>query len=248
MIDRFVYLAMNGAKQSMLKQEVVTQNLANVNTTAFKSQLDVFSAAPAFGDNAMPTRTFSVETVVGTDFTPGALMTTGRDLDAAIQTKGWFTVQTPDGSEAYTRNGNFQVGPDGMLRTNTGLAVMGEGGPLTIPPSSKINIGDDGTISVVQAGIANAVQIVGRLKLVNPEEKSIVRGADGLFRLQDGQPAQPDPAVKVTSRAVEGSNVNMIENLVSMISLSKQYDINMKLIQTADQNSRTASQLLNLSS
>ena len=247
MIDRFVYLAMNGAKQSMLKQEVVTQNLANVNTTAFKSQLDVFSAAPAFGDNAMQTRTFSVEETVGTDFTSCPTITTGRDLDAAIQSKGWFSVQAPDGTEAYTRDGNFQIGPDGVLRSNTGMAILGEGGPITIPPSAKINIGTDGTISITQAGIANAVQVMGRLKLVNPDEKNIIRGSDGLFRMKDGQPAQPDQNVKVASGMIEGSNVNMIENLVSMISLSKQYDINMKLIQTADQNSRATSQLLNLS-
>lgn len=246
-MDRLIYIAMNGAKHAMERQATVSHNLANASTTGFKSQLDAFRALPVVGPGAR-TRAFVVDTEVGTDFGFGSIQTTGRPLDVAIQGKGWFAVQAPDGGEAYTRDGDFQMNPNGVLQTRDGLNVVGEGGPLTIPPNSTVAIAPDGTVSVIpQDGAATGVNIVGRLKLVNPTEKDLVRGGDGLFRQRSGQPALADANVRVAAGALEASNVNAVDALVGMITHTRQFDTQVKLIQTADSMFRQMGQVINMS-
>ena len=246
-MDRMIYTAMTGAKHILEQQATNSHNLANATSTGFRAQVDSFRAVPVVGPG-LPTRTMVVDSTVAADFTPGAIQTTGRTLDIAVEGKGWLAVSRPDGSEAYTRNGAFELNENGMLQTATGLMVMGDGGPISIPPDASITIAKDGTISSVSKADTNAaVNIIGRLKLVNPSESSLVRGGDGLFQLQNGQPADADANVSIVSGALESSNVNVIDAMVNMISLARQFDTQMKLMQNAENNASKASQIFNLS-
>lgn len=247
-MDRMIYTAMTGAKHILEQQATNSHNLANVTSIGFRAQLDSFRAVPIVSEG-MPTRTFVVDSTVGADFSPGVLQQTGRDLDVAIEGKGWLTVIRPDGSEAYTRNGSLRVSENGLLQNSTGQILMGDGGPIGIPPDETITVGKDGTISTVSNNYEpGAVNILGRLKLVNPPEEMLVRGKDGLFELKSGQPAEIDAEVQLVGGALEGSNVNVVEAMVNMISLARQFDFQMKLLEKAENNANKASQLLSLSS
>ncbi len=245
-MDRMIYLATSGAKQTMGQQATVAHNLANLTTNGFRAEMSVFRAVPVAGAG-LNTRTFVVDSTPGADFTPGAIQQTGRDLDVAVQGKGWIAVQAPDGSEAYTRNGSLQLSANGVLQTRAGHAVMGDGGTIAIPADTLITIAGDGTLSTVPTGTRPAGNTtVGRIKLVNPPEAELERGSDGLFRLRAGAAAAADSNVKLVSGALEASNVNAVEQMVSMISLSRQYDMQIKLLQNAENNSKDAAQLLGL--
>jgi len=245
-LDRMIYVAMTGAKHILGQQAAVTHNLANVATNGYRAAASTFRAVPVQGDG-LPTRTFVVDSTSGANFAPGPLQRTGRDLDVAVQGPGWIAVQLDNGSEAYTRNGSLQVSANGMLQTRNSLNVLGDGGPISIPPDSNINIAKDGTVSVVSTvPPPKSVNAVGRIKLVNPDEKLLVRGGDGLFRLANGGSAEADPNVTLASGALEGSNVNVVEEMISMISLARQFDLQMKLLSNAEKNASQASQILNI--
>lgn len=245
-MDKLIYIAMSGAKHAMAQQAATAHNLANVSTTGFRAELNAFRALPVQGEG-LPTRTFVTDSTVGADFTPGVLQQTGRNLDVAIEGKGWIAVQTPDGTEAYTRNGSLQMDTNGILQTRNGQNVMGDAGPIAIPPDVIVTVGRDGTVSTVPTNtLPNTVAILGRIKLVNPPENNLVKGADGLFRLKDGNPAPADVNVKLTSGALEGSNVNVVEALVGMIDQARQFDMNMRLLRTASDDSQQASRIMNL--
>ncbi|WP_079432709.1 flagellar basal-body rod protein FlgF [Zoogloea sp. LCSB751] len=243
-MDRLIYTAMTGASSTMGQEASVSHNLANATSTGFKAELHRLRAVPV--QNALlPTRAFVVDASVSDDLASGPLQSTGRGLDMAVQGKGWFAVQLPDGTEAYTRNGSFEVSPNGILQTRNGLPVLGNGGPITIPPDVEVQLGADGTLSTVQrSGSRNNTSAVDQLKLVNPPEQDLQRGADGLFRLANGAQAPADPAVKVASGYLEGSNVNVVEQMVSMISLSRQYEMQTKLLSTAQEMDRSSTQLV----
>lgn len=246
-MDRLIYTAMTGAKNIMERQANVSHNLANAATTGFRAQLDSFRAVPVVSDG-LPTRTFVVDSTVGTDFTPGTLQQTGRALDVAIQGKGWIAVQLPDGSEAYTRHGSLQLSENGVLQTQSGLAVLGDGGTISIPPDLTIAIGSDGTISGTDSvTVPAAVNVIGRIKLVNPPEETLVRGDDGLFRTKDDVPADADANVSVTGGSLEASNVSVVDAMVTMITLSRQFEMQMNLLKNAETNDARAAQLLSLS-
>jgi flagellar basal-body rod protein FlgF len=245
-MDRLIYTAMTGASHILQQQAAVSENLANNNTPGFRAAINTFRAVPLVGEG-LPTRTFVVDSTAGTDFTPGTMQPTGRDLDIAIDGKGWIAVQTEDGKEAYTRNGSFQVTPNGILQTRSGLNVVGDAGPITLPPNTEVTIAKDGTISAVPTGTNPAEVIkVGRIKLTNPPEKQMVRGDDGLFRTRDGTAADADSKVTAVVGNLESSNVNAVEAMVSMITLARQFDTQMKMLQTADNNAKSASSLLNI--
>jgi len=245
-MDRLIYTAMTGASHTMQQQAAVSQNLANVNTPGFRATIDAFRAVPLVGEG-LATRAFVVDSTSGTDFTPGVIQSTGSSLDVAINGKGWIAVQDANGNEAYTRNGSFTVQPNGILQTKSGLNVVGDSGPITIPPDTLVTIAKDGTISTVPSqNQAAQVVVVGRLKLANPAEDQLVRGEDALFRTKDGNPADADANVTVVSGSLEGSNANMVESMVSMITLARQYDMQIKMLQTADDNAKQASSLLSV--
>lgn len=245
-MDRMIYLAMSGAQQALYQQALVAQNLANASTTGYRAEKGAFRAVPVFGPG-LPTRAFVVDSTPGADFSPAPLEQTGRALDVALQGQGWIAVQRPDGSEAYTRDGSLQVSENGILQTRNGLDVLGDGGPISVPPDANVTIGGDGTVSVIPPGSQpNAVAAVGRIKLVNPPAAQLVRGGDGLFQLRGGGAAPADAGVRLVSGALEGSNVNVVEAVVSMISLARAFDMQMKLLSTAESNAQQASQILNV--
>jgi flagellar basal-body rod protein FlgF len=246
-MDRLIYTAMTGAKHILEQQATTSHNLANSTTTGFRSQLDSFRAVPVISEG-LPTRAFVVDATVGTDFSTGSMQITGRDLDVAIQGKGWLVVQAEDGSEKLTRHGSLKVSENGILQTQSGLNVIGDGGPITIPPEVTIAIAKDGTISSIPMGTKpNAVQVIGRLKLVNPPEANLVRDVDGLFKTTDGNVPDADAAVTVAGGMLEGSNVNVVESMVTMINLARQFELQMKLLTNAESNATKASQILALS-
>lgn len=245
-MDRLIYTAMTGASHVFMQQAGTANNLANASTIGFKSQEHRFRAVPVQSE-AMATRAFVVDASVSDVFDEGPLMFTGRNLDVAVQGRGWMAVQLPDGSEAYTRAGSLDVDVNGLLLTKSGYTVLGDGGPLNVPPDNNIEIAPDGTVSVIPAaGTPNNVSVIGRIKLVNPPEADLVRGADGLFRQRNGQPAAVDENVKLASGTLEGSNVNVTDAMVNLISLSRQFELQIKMMQTADQNAQRADQLLSL--
>lgn len=245
-MDRLIYTAMTGAKHVFMQQAGTANNLANASTVGFKAQEHRFRAVPVLGEG-MPTRAFTVDASVSDVFDEGPLMFTGRSLDVAVQGRGWLAVQLPDGSEAYTRAGSLDVDVTGLLQTKSGYPVVGDGGPISVPPDNRVEIAPDGTVSVVPSfGTPNNANAIGRLKLVNPPEGNLVRGADGLFRLSNGQPAPADEQVRVASGTLEGSNVNVTDAMVNLISLSRQFEMQIKLLQTADTNAQRADQLLSL--
>ena len=245
-MDRLIYTAMTGAKHAFLQQAGVAQNLANASTTGYRAMEHKFRAVPVQGES-LPTRAFVVDASVANVFDQGPLMATGRPLDVAVQGAGWISVETPDGGEAYTRAGNLQTNANGQLQTASGLNVLGDGGPIAIPPDNRITISPDGTVSTVPLfGTPNNVSVVGRIKLVNPPESEIVRGDDGLFRTRSGEPAALDENVKLASETLEGSNVNPVDAMVSMISLARQFEMQIKMLQAADTNASKASQILSM--
>jgi len=244
-MDRMLYIAMSGAKQNMQALSVNANNLANAKTTGFKADLANARAMQAFGEG-LPTRVFSMTERAGQNFDSGALMTTGRDLDIAIQGQGWLTVQTEDGSEAYTRNGQLKLNDNGALETSSGDLVIGDNGPIFLPlPVNNINISSDGTIMVQPEGAPSSVQEeVGRIKFVNPDNRLIEKGNDGLFRRKDGNIEPADVTVQVASRSLESSNVNPIGEMTDMIALQRQFEMQLKMMKTAEEVDSSASSLL----
>ncbi len=245
-MDRMLYVAMSGAKQAMEQHASVANNMANVSTTGFRAQINSFQAVPVVGEES-PTRAFVVTTTPRADFRPGPLQDTGRNLDVAVRGEGWLVVQT-DAGEAYTRAGNLQIGPEGEVTTMGGRAVLGDAGPLVVPPGSSLTIAANGLVTARAAGNpAVGMTEVGRIKLVNPDPGELVRGEDGLFRMADGlAPADTDSAVTLASGFLEGSNVNAVEAMVEMIATSRLLEMQMKSIQAANDNAQIANKLLAL--
>jgi flagellar basal-body rod protein FlgF len=238
-MDRMIYLSMSGAKATMQRQDTLANNIANVSTPGFRAELQAFRAVPVQGSGAS-TRVYSLETTTGYDASAGAVTATGRNLDVAVKGKSWLTVQALDGTEAYTRGGALEVSNDGTLTTRSGLPLMGDGGPLQVPPNAAVSIGADGTVSAKGSDGKNTA--IGKLKLVTPDAP-LRRGEDGLFRAADGDLSADDTA-RVQDGALEGSNVSAVESMVAMISAARQFEAQMKMIQTADADEKSAAQLL----
>ena len=238
-MDRMIYLSMSGAKATLQRQDILAHNLANVSTPGFRAELAAFRAVPVQGDGAS-TRVYALESTPGHSDAPGVVQSTGRALDVAVSGKSWLAVQALDGTEAYTRGGALDVDAEGQLVTRSGLAVLGDGGPITVPANAQIEIGSDGTVT---GKVGNArSQLLGRLKLVTPET-ALSRGGDGLFRSAAGE-LDADPLARVQQGALEGSNVSAVETMVAMIAAARQFEQQMKMLQTAEQKEQAATRLL----
>jgi flagellar basal-body rod protein FlgF len=235
---------MTGAKQIMQAQAVNNHNIANVNTVGFRADAVSFVSQPIYGDG-YPTRVNAVASDAGTDFSSGVMQSTGRELDIAINGKGYIAVRGTDGKEAYTRAGDLRVSAEGNVTTASGLAVLTESGPLVVPPATNVTIGNDGTVSVLPLGLSPiAIAQTDRVKLVNPPQQSLQKGDDGLLHLKDGTKAVTDPNVKLTSGMLESSNVNAAQSLINMIELQRLYEFQIKSMNSTDQNEQTSEQLM----
>ena len=245
-MDEMIFLAMTGAKQTEYAQSINSNNLANVSTTGFRADLHSFSSVPIDGPG-VETRVNAVVESYGTDFSQGPVATTGRDLDIAVQGDGFIAVQAADGTEAYTRAGDLRIEAGGLLSTGAGHLVIGDGGPVAIPPNSSLLIGEDGTVSIQPIGQGpETYSIVDRIKLVNPDVSMMQKGPDGLLRLADGEVAAPDANMRITSGALEQSNVNVAKTLVNMIELARQYEMQVNVIKTSEENADSAATLMRL--
>lgn len=245
-MDRLIYTAMTGAGVALDRHATTAHNLANVGTHGFRAQMDAIKSAPLPGPSPQGV-TQVVEGVHGTDFTPGPVQQTTRSLDVAVQGAGWFVVQADDGREAMTRAGSFQLSSTGVLQTQSGLMVLGDAGPLTIPPDTQVTIGKDGTVSTLVSSANPSLSTpIGKLKLVNPPVEQLQRGQDGLFRLKSGQAPTSAPEVALVGGALEGSNVNVVDAMVKLIALGRQFDLNIQMLKNAESNEAKASQVLNL--
>ncbi|MBW8185144.1 flagellar basal-body rod protein FlgF [Shewanella nanhaiensis] len=247
-MDKLLYVAMSGAKQNMNALAVRANNLANANTDGFKADMEQARSMQAFGEG-LPTRVFAMTENPSANFSSGPLKTTGRDLDIAINGSGWIAVQGADGGEAYTRSGSLSFDTSGLLRNDRGNPIMGDSGPIVLPlPIEKVEIAQDGIISVRPLGAtAEVIEEVGRIKLVNPGDGNMMRGADGLFRQMSGEIAPADPRVAVESGAVEGSNVNAVDEMVSLIDIQRQFEMQVKMMKTAEEMDQASSSLMRIS-
>jgi len=245
-MDKALYIGMSGASQTMRAQTIHAHNLANATTTGFRADLANAVAMQVYGDG-LPSRVYSMTESSGSDFSQGPVQQTGNDLDIAIKGEGWIAVQAEDGTEAYTRAGSLSVNQFGELLTGDGLPVVGNSGPIVLPPFEKLEIGMDGTLSVRELGQGPAVMaVLDRIKLVNPENVDVMKSADGLFRRLDGETEVADGNVQLVAGYLEGSNVNIVDAMVGMINLTRSYEMNIKLMQTAQQNSEASARLLHI--
>lgn len=244
-MDRFLYISMSGAKETMRAQAANSNNLANANTTGFRSDFEAMVQRQVYGPGVQNTRVYTETDGLGSNFAQGELVATGRSLDVAIKGEGWITAQAPDGSEVFTRAGNLRKDSSGMLMTVSGLPVLGNQGFITIPEEQHIEIGSDGTITARPQGSGpQTLTEIDRIKLVNPDHDQIVKGEDGLFRLKSGEPAEADANVNLVTGTLETSNVNSVDALVNMISLSRQFEMQIKMMRTAADNDESVTQLM----
>jgi flagellar basal-body rod protein FlgF len=243
-MDRLVYVAMSGAQETLRAQAANNHNLANANTNGFKADLSAFQTQNVVG-SGLPSRAYASDDVVGWDSSSGSLDATGRDLDVAIKGSGWMAVQANDGTEAYTRAGDLHVDSSGALLTANGNPVLGDSGPITVPAYTSINIGTDGSVSIVPRGqTPMTISTVGRIKLVNPTTTQVARGSDGLFRSTTGSDLESDATVHMVSRTLESSNVNIAATMVNMIELARSYEVQVKAMKAAEDTGAESTKLL----
>ncbi|MBA53325.1 MAG: flagellar biosynthesis protein FlgF [Pseudomonadales bacterium] len=243
-MDKFLYISMTGAKEALDAQRLRANNLANVSTTGFKADFHQYRTMSVFGEH-FPSRAYAMSERPGTDTGNGTYMETARDLDLAIKGDGWFAVQLPDGSEAYTRAGDLKRDVTGAVTTGTGLPILGDGGPVVLPEYEKLVVGVDGTLSITGLGEdALSLTQVARLKLVNPPAGTLIKGEDGLFHLKEGGELQSDPEVQVVNGMLEGSNVNPVNEMTSIISHARLYEMNVKMMQAAKEMDEASARIM----
>jgi flagellar basal-body rod protein FlgF len=243
-MDKLLYVAMSGAKETLRAQAANSHNLANANTTGFKADLSAFQSRAVTGPG-FASRVYATDSSVGWDSSVGTQITTGNPFDVAVQGRGFIAVQDAQGNEAYTRGGDLHVDPNGQLMTASGLQVLGDNGPVSVPPFSSATVAPNGTISIVPQGqTPQTISNVGRIKLVNPATDTVSRGADGLFRTNDGQPAVADATTTLASGVLEGSNVDLAGSMVNMIELSRNFDLQIKALHAAEDTGTASAKLL----
>jgi len=243
-MDKMLYTAANGARQAMKAQTAISHNLANANTTGFKAHFNTFTnwhvEGPGFN-----TRVLNQQSADDIDMDKGSIISTGRELDVAINGDGFIAVQNKDGNEAYTRAGDLRMDSEGRLTTGGGFSVIGNGGPIVIPPAEKIEIGQDGSISIVPVGqTADSLVVADRIKLVSPEVKELQKNSDGLFELKSGVNAAVSVDVVVENGVLESSNVSAVGQMIELITNARQFETNIKLMQEAKSTDEASARLL----
>ena len=243
-MDRMLYVAMSGAKEILLSQANNSSNLANVNTPGFMEDLNQFRSMPVFGPG-YPTRVYAMDERPDLNFHKGSLQSTGNPLDVAVKGNGYLAVQAQNGTEVYTRRGDLKVDANGILTNGEGLPVIGNGGPITLPPFEKLEIAADGTITILPEGATpEALAVIDRIKLVNPSASDLMKGEDGLLRMRDGSEVEADAATELVSGAIESSNVNVADALVNMIELSRKFEFQVKMMKTAQELDASSAKLM----
>ncbi len=246
-MDRMLYVAMSGAKETLIAQANNSNNLANVNTPGFMEDFNQFRSMPVFGAG-FPTRVYALDERPDINFDKGSLQATGNSLDLAINGEGYFAVQAPDGSEAYTRRGDLKVDANGLVTNGQGLPVIGNGGPIALPPFENLEIAPDGTITILPEGATpDALAIIDRIKMVNPTADQLMKDENGLLRLRDGAQADADANTQLVSGMIESSNVNVADALVNMIELSRKFEMQVKMMKTAEEMDNASASIMKMS-
>jgi flagellar basal-body rod protein FlgF len=246
-MDRMIYVAMSGAKETLIAQANNSNNLANVNTPGFMEDLNQFRSMPVFGQG-FPTRVYALDERPDINFEKGSEQSTGNPLDIAVKGDGFFAVQAPDGNEAYTRRGDLKIDANGLVTNGEGLPLIGNGGPIALPPFEEIEIAPDGTITILPEGATpDALAIIDRIKMVNPEIDQMTKGNDGLMRMNTGAEADADAFVTLASGALESSNVNVADALVNMIELSRKFEMQVKMMKTSEELDSASASLMRMS-
>ncbi|MCU7941293.1 MAG: flagellar basal body rod protein FlgF [Candidatus Thiodiazotropha sp. (ex Cardiolucina cf. quadrata)] len=246
-MDRMLYLAMSGAKETLIAQANNSNNLANVNTPGFMEDLNQFRSMPVFGQG-YPTRVYALDERPNINFDKGSIQSTGNPLDLAIKGDGYFAVQAADGSEAYSRRGDLKVDANGLVTNGEGLPLIGNSGPIALPPYERLEIAPDGTITILPEGSTpEALAIVDRIKMVNPDTEQLFKGEDGLMRLLEGEESDADAATELVSGALESSNVNVADTLVTMIELARKFEMQVNMMKTAEDLDNASVRLMSMS-
>jgi len=245
-MDHMLYVGMTGARAIQLAQTTNANNLANASTAGFRADFHNLMAEAVSGPG-LATRVNTVARDRASHLEAGPIQQTGRELDVSVSGEGWLAVQDADGKEAYSRRGDLQITATGQLLNGAGQPVLGEGGPVSVPPHSSLTIGRDGSVSVIPLGqSADTLAVIDRIKLVTLDQSQVIKGNDGLMRQQDGKPGEVSAAVSLQSGSLEGSNVNTVDAMVTMISLSRSYEMQVKLMATAKELSDAGTRLMRL--
>jgi flagellar basal-body rod protein FlgF len=246
-MDRMLYIAMSGAKETLIAQASNSNNLANVNTPGFMEDLNQFRSMPVFGEG-YPTRVYALDERPNINFDKGSIQATGNPLDLAVNGEGYFAVQSVDGSEAYTRRGDLKVDANGLVTNGQGLPLIGNSGPIALPPYERLEVAPDGTITILPEGATpEGLAIIDRIKMVNPEADQLIKGEDGLLRLKEGEEADADAETQLVSGAIESSNVNVADSLVTMIELARKFEMQVKMMKTAEELDSASVKLMSMS-
>jgi flagellar basal-body rod protein FlgF len=246
-MDRLIYSSLSAMRGAMARQTTTANNLANANTTGFRAEMASTRPLWLRGDG-LDTRAPSSEEVTAADMRAGAVVETGRPLDVALGGDAMLAVQAENGDEAYTRRGDLMIAPTGLLTTGAGSPVLGESGPITVPPADEMKVDEQGTIWYRPAGAdpIQPMQQLDRLKLVSPTGSKIAKGLDDLFRVIDGGALPSDPDARLTAGSLEGSNVNTTQALVDMIDASRSWEMQVKLVTTARELDAASADLMRL--
>ncbi|BBE36091.1 flagellar basal body rod protein FlgF [Sphingosinicella microcystinivorans] len=246
-MDRLVYTALSGLRSAMAAQDVTAHNIANASTIGFKRDVSAAQSRHLVGGQSFASRIQAAEGTLEADNAPGTVNQTGRALDVAMLGESMMAVQAPDGAEVYTRRGDLRISPTGILETGDGLVVMGQGGPITIPPSNTVEIGADGTVSIrPQGGQLNEMSEVGRIKLVTPQPDELEKGLDNLMRAAGGGQLAQDETARLQTGGLEGSNVNMMGSMVTLIEQARAYEVQVQLVSSVRDMDMSSTALLRL--
>ena len=232
-MDRLIYTAYSGLAGSMLTQAVIANNMANAQTIGFRAELQNADPMTLKGPS-IEARAMTRGEVRGANMKQGALIETGNPLDVALTGRTMLAVQGADGEEAYTRRGDLAVDATGVLTNGDGRPVVGDAGPVTVPPGARITISPDGRVlAALPENPDQPPQEVGRLKLVSTAGSKIEKGLDGLFRVPGGGALPADEEARLQPGSLEQSNVEPTRILVEMVEAQRLFDMRTKLISTA---------------
>ncbi len=246
-MDRVLFIAMSGAREALANHGAQSHNLANSQTTGFRADLMAAKSLPVYGPGHEDRAYAQLRTARIPDLTPGSLISTGRELDVAIEGEGFMVIQTQDGAEALSRAGNLRIDTAGLLTDVSGRSIMGESGPIALPAFDALEIGSDGTISIRPPGQTEGpLAVVDRILMAKPEPTNLYKAEDGTIRLRDGSPAVPDASVTLVAGSLETSNVNSIGSMVNMIEMQRQFETHVRLMRTTEENDQAAARLLRL--
>ena len=248
-MDKMIFTVLNGMKVVEQRQANNVNELANVNTVGFKKS---FNSSVLWqnlqGENSLETRAFpSLLSRNVVDLKPGPFQRTGNPFDLYIHGQGLFAVQAEDGTEVYTRRGDLKVSENGVLTTGTGNLILGDNGPITIPPTSRVEVSPNGTISILVPGsTTNEMSPIARLKLVDGSTQTMQIRSDGLYQTLDKALLEPDAKIKVSAGGLEGSAANPIESMINMIRDSRAYEMNIRVIKNAKEVSTASASMMRL--